>query len=78
VLDAEGVDCWTGYEAMHNYSLFQPQKSKLAVPNAFPQYFDFKSMNLPEPIRACEHETVWLDEAVFRCATKVWMMLWRP
>ena len=66
-LDAEGVDCWTGYEAMHNYSLFQPQKSKLAVPSAFPQYFDFKSMNLPEATRACEHEAVWLDEAVFRC-----------
>jgi len=66
-LDAEGVDCWTGYEAMHNYSLFQPQKSKLAVPNAFPQYFDFKNMRLPEATRACEHEAVWLDEAVFRC-----------
>jgi dTDP-4-amino-4,6-dideoxygalactose transaminase len=66
-LDAEGVDCWTGYEAMHNYKLFQPLNSKLAVPNAFPQYFDFKSMNLPEATRACEHEAVWLDEAVFRC-----------
>ena len=27
-LDAEGVDCWVGYEAMHNYTLFQPQKSR--------------------------------------------------
>jgi len=69
-LDAEGVDCWTGYEAMHNYKLFQPQKSKLAVPSAFPQYFDFKGMNLPEATRACEHEAVWLDEAVFRCGHK--------
>lgn len=66
-LDAEGVDCWVGYEAMHNYSLFQPQKSKLAVPSAFPQYFDFKNMDLPQATRACEHEAVWLDEAVFRC-----------
>ena len=65
-LDAEGIDCWVGYEAMHNYELFQPQKSKLAVPNAFPEYFDFKKMNLPEATRACEHEAVWLDEAVFR------------
>lgn len=65
-LDAEGVECWEGYEAMHNYKLFQPQKSKLAVPNAFPQYFDFKNMNLPEARRACEHEAVWLDEAIFR------------
>ena len=65
-LDAEGVDCWTGYAAMHNYDLFQPQRSKLAVPNAFPEYFDFKNMNLPEATRACEHEAVWLDEAIFR------------
>jgi len=66
-LDAEGVGCWVGYEAMNNYTLFQPQKSKLAVPNAFPEYFDFKNMKLPQATRACEHEAVWLDEAVFRC-----------
>jgi len=66
-LDAEGVGCWVGYEAMNNYTLFQPQNSKLAVPNAFPEYFDFKNMKLPEAARACEHEAVWLDEAVFRC-----------
>jgi len=66
-LDAEGVDCWVGYEAMHHYSLFQPQKSKLAAPNAFPEYFQFEKMNLPEAERACEHEAVWLDEAIFRC-----------
>jgi dTDP-4-amino-4,6-dideoxygalactose transaminase len=65
-LDAEGINCWIGYEAMHNYELFQPQTSKLAVPNAFPEYFDFRNMNFPEATRACEHEAVWLDEAVFR------------
>jgi dTDP-4-amino-4,6-dideoxygalactose transaminase len=65
-LDAEGVGCWVGYEAMHNYELFQPQRSNLAVPKAFPEYFDFPSMHLPEAARACEHEAVWLDEAVFR------------
>ncbi len=65
-LDAEGVECWTGYEAMHNYELFQPQRSALAVPNAFPEYFKFSEMNLPEATRACEHEAVWLDEAIFR------------
>jgi dTDP-4-amino-4,6-dideoxygalactose transaminase len=65
-LDAEGVGCWVGYEAMHNYELFQPQKSKLAVPNAFPEYFKFNEMLLPEATRACEHEAVWLDEAIFR------------
>jgi dTDP-4-amino-4,6-dideoxygalactose transaminase len=69
-LEAEGIDCWVGYEAMHNYKLFQPQKSKLAVPRAFPQYFDFASMELPEATRACEHEAVWLDEAVFRCGAQ--------
>lgn len=69
-LDAEGVDCWLGYEAMHNYALFQPQNSNLAVPKAFPQYFDFKNMNLPEATRACEHEAVWLGESVFRAGTR--------
>jgi dTDP-4-amino-4,6-dideoxygalactose transaminase len=65
-LDAEGVDCWVGYEAMNNYKLFQPQKSALAVPRAFPDYFRFNQMNLPVAQRACEHEAVWLDEAIFR------------
>jgi dTDP-4-amino-4,6-dideoxygalactose transaminase len=65
-LDAEGVGCWVGYEAMHNYELFQPQRSNLAVPKAFPEYFDFQKMHLPVATRACEHEAVWLDEAVFR------------
>jgi dTDP-4-amino-4,6-dideoxygalactose transaminase len=69
-LDAEGVDCWVGYEAMHHYTLFQPCLSKLAVPNAFPQYFQFDKMHFPQAERACEHEAVWLDEAVFRCGRK--------
>jgi len=51
---------------MHNYELFQPQRSNLAVPKAFPGYFDFPGMHLPEATRACEHEAVWLDESVFR------------
>jgi dTDP-4-amino-4,6-dideoxygalactose transaminase len=65
-LDAEGVECWMGYEAMHHYSLFQPRNSKLAVPNAFPEKFDFSKMSFPVAERACEHEAVWLDEAIFR------------
>jgi L-glutamine:2-deoxy-scyllo-inosose/3-amino-2,3-dideoxy-scyllo-inosose aminotransferase len=69
-LDAEGIECWTGYEAMNNYSLFQPQKSKLAVPKMFPEYFDFKNMHLPEAQRACEHEALWLDENIFRAGPK--------
>jgi dTDP-4-amino-4,6-dideoxygalactose transaminase len=69
-LDAEGVDCWMGYEAMHHYSLFQPRNSKLAVPNAFPERFDFSKMNFPVAERACEHEAVWLDETIFRAGRK--------
>jgi L-glutamine:2-deoxy-scyllo-inosose/3-amino-2,3-dideoxy-scyllo-inosose aminotransferase len=65
-LSAEGIDCETGYEAMHHYTLFQPLKSKLAVPNAFPEYFQFDKMSLPAAERASEHEAVWLDESVFR------------
>ena len=37
---------------------------------AFPEYFKFAEMNLPEATRACEHEAVWLDEAVFRAGPK--------
>jgi dTDP-4-amino-4,6-dideoxygalactose transaminase len=69
-LHEEGVGCWVGYEAMHNYELFQPQKSRLAVPGAFPEYFQFEKMELPKARRACEHEAVWLDEAVFRAGPK--------
>jgi dTDP-4-amino-4,6-dideoxygalactose transaminase len=69
-LDAEGISCWTGYEAMNQYTLFQPQKSKLAVPNAFPEYFKFEEMHMPVAERACEHEAIWLDEAVFRAGSK--------
>jgi dTDP-4-amino-4,6-dideoxygalactose transaminase len=67
---AEGVESETGYEAMNHYSLFQPQKSKLPVPNAFPEYFDFENMDLPAAERACRHEAVWLDERVFRAGQK--------
>jgi len=69
-LDAEGIDADIGYHAMNNYDLFQPQKSKLAVPNAFPEYFDFDKLELPNAIRACEHDAVWLGEAIFRAGPK--------
>ena len=65
-LHVEGIPCWEGYEAMHNYELFQPKLSNLAVPSAFPERFDFEAMNLPEATRACEHEAVWFDENIFR------------
>ena len=62
----EGIPCWTGYPAMHRYDLFQPKLSRLPVPSAFPEYFDFKAMSFPEAERASKHEAVWLDESVFR------------
>ena len=65
-LQAEGVPCWVGYEAMHHYMLFQPGLSRLPVPSAFPERFDFGGVHLPEAERACEREAVWLDECVFR------------
>ena len=65
-LDAEGIPCWVGYEPMHRYTLFQPGLSRLPVPSAFPEKFDFDQMHLPAAERACEHEAVWLDECVFR------------
>jgi dTDP-4-amino-4,6-dideoxygalactose transaminase len=65
-LEAEGVIAEVGYEAMHRYSLFQPRNSKLAVPNAFPESFDFSRMSFPVAEQACEHEAVWLDESIFR------------
>ena len=65
-LDAEGIPCWHGYAAMHHSDLFQPQHSRLPVPSAFPEYFRYETLHLPEAERACEHEAVWLDESIFR------------
>jgi dTDP-4-amino-4,6-dideoxygalactose transaminase len=65
-LAAEGIPCWVGYEAMHHYSLFQPGRSRLPVPSAFPERFDFAQMHLPQAERAGEQEAVWLDESIFR------------
>jgi dTDP-4-amino-4,6-dideoxygalactose transaminase len=65
-LAREGIPCWVGYEAMHHYELFQPQLSRLPVPSAFPERFQFEQMHLPEAERAAEREAVWLNEAVFR------------
>ena len=65
-LEAEGIPCWVGYEAMHHYDLFQPGLSRLPVPSTFPEHFRFDQMRFPEAERACEREAVWLDESVFR------------
>jgi dTDP-4-amino-4,6-dideoxygalactose transaminase len=65
-LAAEGIPCWAGYPAMHRSELFQPKLSRLPVPSAFPERFNFTDMQLPESERACEREAVWLDESIFR------------
>ena len=44
--------------------------SARSVPNAFPEYFKFEEMHLPEAARACEHEAIFrsgqkgVDDAV--------------
>lgn len=65
-LSAEGIPCETGYPPMHHYDLFQPRLSKLPVPSAFPERFDYSQVSLPEAERGGERESIWLDESVFR------------
>jgi dTDP-4-amino-4,6-dideoxygalactose transaminase len=65
-LAAEGIPCSTGYPPMHHYDLFQPHNSRLAVPNAFPEHFDYSQTSFPVAERAGEQESVWLPECVFR------------
>lgn len=69
-LIAEGIPSWVGYEAMNRYTLFQPQRTKLPVPTAFPEYFRFETMSFPEAERAAEREAIWLDERIFRAGTE--------
>lgn len=69
-LQAEGIDCWVGYQAMHHYELFQPQLSRLPVPSVFSEHFNFNQMELPVAEQACQQEAVWLDEAIFRAGAK--------
>ena len=33
---------------------------------AYPERFEFETMDLPEAERACQREAVWFDEAIFR------------
>ena len=65
-LNAEGIPCSRGYDPMYRYDLFQPQTSRLAVPSAFPQYFDFADMHLPVTERISGEEGFLLDEEIFR------------
>lgn len=65
-LFAEGIPCSSGYDPMYRYDLFRPLASRLAVPSAFPQYFEFEDMRLPVTERVSGQEAVWLEEAIFR------------
>jgi hypothetical protein len=69
-LEAEGIPAEGGYEAMNRYTLFQPANSRLAVPSAFPEHFDFSNVSMPEAERGAEHDSIWLDERVFRAGPK--------
>jgi dTDP-4-amino-4,6-dideoxygalactose transaminase len=69
-LVAEGLPVDTGYPAMHRYDLFQPQLSRLPVPAAFPEYFNFDEMSFPVAEVASERESVWMGEAIFRSGKK--------
>jgi dTDP-4-amino-4,6-dideoxygalactose transaminase len=65
-LRREGIPSGVGYEPMNRYELFQPQLSRLPVPSAFPERFNFTEMILPTAKQAGEHEAVWLGESIFR------------
>ena len=65
-LQAEGIPCWRGYDPMYRYELFRPTSSRLAVPSAFPQYFDYDRTHLPVTERISTAEGMWLDEEIFR------------
>ena len=65
-LNKEGIPCWEGYPPMNRYDLFQPQLSKMPVPSAFQEYFNFEEQSFPVAERAGEREAVYLDEKIFR------------
>jgi dTDP-4-amino-4,6-dideoxygalactose transaminase len=69
-LASEGIPVDTGYPAMNQYDLFQPKLSKLPVPTAFPEYFDFDKMHLPVTEKASSKEAVWMGESIFRSNKK--------
>jgi len=69
-LASEGIPVDTGYPAMNQYDLFQPKLSKLPVPTAFPEYFEFDKMHLPVTEQASAKEAVWMGESIFRSNKK--------
>ncbi len=65
-LHAEGISASPGYSPMNKYDLFQPQNSRLPVPSAFPERFEFEKMNFAEAECLYNGESMWLNEGVFR------------
>jgi dTDP-4-amino-4,6-dideoxygalactose transaminase len=65
-LSAEGIPVDTGYPVMSQYELFQPYLSRLPVPTAFPEYFQFDQMTVPTAERAADVVAVWMGESIFR------------
>jgi dTDP-4-amino-4,6-dideoxygalactose transaminase len=65
-LEAEGVGAWTGYEPMSNYDLFQPSLSRLPVAVEHASRLDPATMSFPVAEAAGLHESVYIDENVFR------------
>ncbi|MCB2209816.1 DegT/DnrJ/EryC1/StrS family aminotransferase [bacterium] len=65
-LSAEGIPIDTGYPVMSQYELFQPYLSRLPVPTAFPEYFQFDQMTFPVAERAAHDVAVWMGESIFR------------
>ncbi len=65
----EGIPAEDGYPPMHRYDLFRPRRSRLPVPSAFPEYFDFENKRFPGAER-CQREAVWLNESIFRSGPK--------
>jgi len=69
-LSYEGIPVDRGYPVMTRYDLFQPGLSRLPVPSAFPEYFDFEKLSLPVTERAANVESVWMGESIFRAGHK--------
>lgn len=65
-LDAEGIGCWVGYEAMSNYTLFQPHLSRLPVAVHYAEQLDTRKWSFPNAERAAFTEQIYLDEGIFR------------
>ncbi len=69
-LEAEGLGAWAGYEPMSKYDLFQPSLSRLPVAMEHADRLDPSRMSFPVAEAAGLHESVYIDENVFRAGPK--------